>query len=223
MRIVIADDAVLIREGIAGLLTRLGHEIVATAVDAVEMKTVIDKLADNLPDILISDVRMPPNMTDDGLHAVMELRERYPNLAVMVLSQFLAPVYATELMATKTGAGVGYLLKDRVSRVQDFVNSLQVVAQGGLVIDPEIAATMVTSRKSVLHQLTEREREVLEYMAQGLSNSEIEKKMFLSKAAVARYVAAVFGKFGLEPTEENRRVKVVLAYLSENPLNFPKL
>ena len=260
MKLFLADDAALIREGLGGILERAGHEIVGYANDAQEcavrvralMSTGSDALdhapdastpATNIPatntpntntpreseqystpiDVLITDVRMPPNMTDDGLRAAVQLRREFPRLSVMILSQYVAPTYASTLFdaASAAGAalpfpqgGLGYLLKDRVARVADFMRSLSIVASGGVVVDPEVASGLVRSKTNVLAALTAREREVLELMAQGLSNAEISAALFLPGAAVAKHVTNVFSKLGLQPGEDNRRVRAVLAYLT---------
>lgn len=215
MRIVIADDSALLREGVAGLLERRGHEIVGQAGSAEEMSQLIDELAERggLPDILITDVRMPPGMADDGLKAAVALRARHPRLAVLVLSQFVAPTYAVELFHDSAG-GTGYLLKDRVSEVTDFLRSLDMVAGGGTVIDPSVASALMSAGRGGLAELTPREREVLELMSRGMSNREIAAELVLSGAAVAKHVSNIFMKLRLNPEEENRRVKAILEYLS---------
>lgn len=221
MRIAIADDSALLREGIAGLLERRGHQVVGTATNATEAIAMVeafaaDSDASGLPDVFVTDVRMPPRMADDGLRAAVELRGRHKGLSIMVLSQYVAPDYAKELMTgdrTVTG-GTGYLLKDRISQVADFLGSLEVVASGGMVIDPEVAAALMQSGRSGLAELTVREREVLELMARGLSNTEIAADLVLSGAAVAKHVSNIFAKLRLDPGEENRRVKAILEYLT---------
>lgn len=245
MKIFLADDAALIREGLAGILDRSGHEVVGTAATAPKMlervrELLMDPQSSGI-DVLITDVRMPPTFTDDGLRAAVELREEFPELSVLVLSQYVAPSYASVLFApegqavpgfggfgaltpvggdsirskvsNKTG-GLGYLLKDRISDVADFMRSLGIIATGGIVIDPEVAAGLIRGKGSSLDALTAREREVLELMAQGMSNSQIADYLFLSHAAVSKHVANVFLKLGLHPGEENRRVRAVLTYLT---------
>ena len=236
MKIFLADDAALIREGLAGILERVGHEIIGHAEDAQELETRVREILanDGEIDMLITDVRMPPTMSDDGLRAAVALRRDYPSLGVMILSQYVAPAYASALFDAGSGAGtgfggagglgaqlpsanqggLGYLLKDRISRVADFVRSLGIVAAGGIVVDPEVAAGLVRSKSSVLSQLTARELEVLELMAQGKSNAEIGSELYLSGAAVSKHVANVFLKLGLPPGEDNRRVRAVLTYLT---------
>lgn len=214
MKIVLADDSALLREGVAGLLERRGHEIVGQAATA---PSLIELVATGpLPDIVVTDVRMPPNRADDGLKAAVSLRREFPSLAVMVLSQYVAPAYAVELFDVDT-AGTGYLLKDRVSEVADFLSSLEVVAQGGTVIDPTVAKALMASGRSGLAELTPREREVLELMSQGKSNKEIASALVLSAAAVAKHVSNIFLKLRLDPKEDNRRVKAILEYLAARP------
>lgn len=215
MKIVIADDSALLREGLIGLVQRQGHEVLAQASDAPGMVTRVGQLIRDgiMPDVVLTDVRMPPRMETDGLDAAIKLRALYPGLAIMILSQYVAPVYAARLLE-QAGGGFGYLLKDRVSRVADFLSSLAVVAAGGVVIDPEVAAQLASARSGPLNTLTEREREVLALMAEGLSNTQIAKALSISGGAVAKYVAAVFQKLGLPVGEDNRRVRAVLAYLT---------
>ncbi|MER0087766.1 response regulator transcription factor [Corynebacterium sp. KPL3927] len=213
LRIVIADDSAILREGLAGLLERRGHEVLGRAGTAVELEGVIGKLSAQLPDVVITDVRMPPKMGDDGLKAAVALRRAYPGLPVMVLSQYVAPAYAVALFDSPD-AGTGYLLKDRVSEVRDFLASLEVVAQGGTVIDPTVAQALMRSGRSGLGELSPREREVLELMSRGKSNKDIAAELVLSGAAVAKHVSNIFTKLRLDPSEDNRRVKAILQYLS---------
>ncbi|MDK8506035.1 MAG: response regulator transcription factor [Corynebacterium amycolatum] len=231
MKIVIADDSALLREGVAGLVEKRGHEVIAMVDTAHGLVADIDDRFDDtgeLPDLVITDVRMPPKMSDDGLRAAVELRERYPQLNVMVLSQYVAPAYARELFSSSgaggsagvgssgssSSGGTGYLLKDRVGQVLDFLGSLEVVAGGGVVIDPDVATALMQSGKSGLASLTAREREVLELMARGKSNKQIADDLVLSGAAVAKHVSNIFMKLHLEPGEENRRVRAVLEFLT---------
>lgn len=214
LSIVVADDSALLREGIAGLLERRGHKITGQAASAPEL---IEVVKTQVPDVVITDVRMPPSMSDDGLQAAVTLREAYPDLAVMVVSQYVAPVYASELFADATG-GTGYLLKDRISEVASFLDSLAIVASGGTVIDPTVASALMSTSRSGLATLTPREQEVLELMSQGLSNKDIAAKLVLSSAAVAKHVSNIFMKLGLDASEDNRRVKAILEYLSSQNL-----
>lgn len=219
--IVLADDAVLLREGLAGLLQRQGFTVVAQTARADDLELRVDQLAaaHQLPDLVVTDVRMPPSMTTDGLQAAINLKTRYPQLAVLVLSQYVAPSYAQQLFSLPAGpqaGGSGYLLKDRVGQVADFLASLRVVAGGGMVIDPTVASAMMQASRSGLGELTAREFEVLELMARGLSNTQIAEKLFLSGAAVAKHVSNIFAKLHLEPGEENRRVRAILAFLAND-------
>ena len=224
MRILLADDAVLLREGLAGLLTAAGHEP---------------------PDAVVTDVRMPPTRTDDGLRAAIDLRASHPGLPVVVLSAYVAGPYLGELLEGDDGS-VGYLLKERVGRVSDFLRSLDVVVSGGVVIDPEVLAHLMTAGAGTAHstagagtahstagsdeatdhpagreerdgpqlgRLTPREAEVITLMAEGLSNRQIAERLVLSDGAVAKHVANVFLKLDLLPGEENRRVRAVLTWL----------
>lgn len=218
--LVLADDSALLREGLAGLLERQGFRVLAQEADADALLARVGALgaAGELPDAVVTDVRMPPTMTTDGLQAALTLKERHPRLAVLVLSQYVSPAYAQELFALDTppgGGGAGYLLKDRVSQVADFLGSLRVVVGGGVVVDPQVARAMMRTSRSGLGDLTPREREVLELMARGLSNGQIAAGMHVSGAAVAKHVAAIFTKLGLDPSAENRRVRAILAYLGE--------
>lgn len=223
MKLIIADDSTLLREGLVSLLERHGHEVVAQAADAPGLVTALeDSIRDgSAPDVVITDVRMPPGMADDGLAAALRIRGEHPDIGILVLSQYVATAYAADLFGgrgvptsvTATG-GLGYLLKDRVSRVADFLKSLSLVADGGVVIDPEVATQLIHSRRSILDRLSARELEVLELMSQGLSNQEISEKLFLSASAVSKHVANVFTKLDLAPGQDNRRVRAVLTYLT---------
>ncbi|WP_291455470.1 response regulator transcription factor [Actinomyces sp. oral taxon 448] len=218
--LVLADDSALLREGLAGLLERQGYDVVARESDAhalVDRVELMDARA-CLPDAVIADVRMPPTMRNDGLEAALTIRRRHPAVAIMVLSQYVSAAYARRLFSADAPAdagGTGYLLKDRVSEVADFLGSLRVILSGGMVTDPEVARAMVRSSRSGLANLTPRELEVLELMARGLSNSQIAVRMVVSGAAVAKHVSAIFLKLGLDPSEENRRVRAILAFLGD--------
>ena len=296
MRILLADDATLLREGLAGLLTTAGHEVVAQVADADTLRAEVERLAaaGELPDVVVTDVRMPPTGTDDGLRAAIDLRRAHPGLPVVVLSAYVAGPYVQDLLeetespAPPTGPGgggaVGYLLKERVGRVADFLHSLDVVVGGGVVIDPEVVSHLMKAARAAgtgheaatgtrtgqaagasgatteptpgasagapvstaitppgpwgpvpartgspltppggiasappggagLDRLTRREQEVLELMAQGLSNAQIAERLVLSDGAVAKHVANIFRGLDLQPGEENRRVRAVLAWL----------
>ena len=294
MRILLADDATLLREGLAGLLTTAGHEVVAQVADADTLRAEVERLAaaGQLPDVVVTDVRMPPTGTDDGLRAAIDLRRAHPGLPVVVLSAYVAGPYVQDLLeetespTSPTGGGgaVGYLLKERVGRVADFLHSLDVVVGGGVVIDPEVVSHLMKAARAAatgheaapatwtgqaagvagamteqtpgaasgapmsaaatppgpwvpvpvrvgspptppggiasaapgrtgLDRLTRREQEVLELMAQGLSNAQIAERLVLSDGAVAKHVANIFRGLDLQPGEENRRVRAVLAWL----------
>jgi len=281
MRILLADDAALLREGLAGLLTTAGHKVVAQVADADALRTEVERLAaaGELPDIVVTDVRMPPTGTDDGLRAAIDLRRTHPGLPVVVLSAYVAGPYVQDLLeetesspspASPAGSGgsggaVGYLLKERVGRVADFLHSLDVVVGGGVVIDPEVVSHLMKAARAAgsraggaaettagpaavaptapsgfqtpapigavspstpsggiasaapggagLDRLTRREQEVLELMAQGLSNAQIAERLVVSDGAVAKHVANIFRGLDLQPGEENRRVRAVLAWL----------
>ncbi len=218
--LVLADDAALLREGLAGLLERQGFRVVAQEASADALLSRMDALAqaEELPDAVITDVRMPPTMTTDGLAAALTLRERFPQVAVLVLSQYVAPAHAQALFAhdTPPGAGgAGYLLKDRISDVTDFLGHLRTVLAGGVVIDPEVARSMMRATKSGLGSLSPRELEVLELMARGLSNAQIAAELYVTGAAVAKHVSSIFLKLHLDPSEDNRRVRAILTFLGD--------
>ncbi|MFB7127295.1 DNA-binding response regulator [Kitasatospora xanthocidica] len=217
-RVVIAEDSVLLREGLTRLLTDRGLEVVAGVGDGDALVKTIHDLAaaDALPDVVVSDVRMPPNHTDEGLRACVELRARYPQLGVLVLSQFVEERYASELLAGST-RGVGYLLKDRVAEVREFADAVVRVAEGGTALDPEVVQQLLSrSRKGdVLANLTPREREVLGLMAEGRTNAAVAKQLVVSDGAVEKHVSNIFLKLGLaQSAEDHRRVLAVLTYLN---------
>ena len=215
MRLLLAEDSALLREALTALLERLGHTIVATAETAPELLTAFRRLTDAgaPPDLVLTDVRMPPGNSDDGLLAALDIRAAHPGQPVMVLSQYIADTYARELL-TVPGGATGYLLKDRVNRVRDFATALETVAAGGTVIDPDVVQHLLAgSRPGPLDRLTAREREVLALMADGRSNAEIAKDLTLTDAAVSKHIGNVFAKLDLGPIEENRRVRAVLTYL----------
>ncbi|MGV9301937.1 response regulator [Nonomuraea sp. NPDC004354] len=215
MRVVIAEDAVLLREGLAGLLERFGHAVVAAVGDAAALVAAVKE---HRPDIAVVDVRMPPGFTDEGLRAALELRTAQPDLAVLVLSQYVEQTYAAELLASGRGAGVGYLLKERIGDVEEFVDALVRVAGGGTVVDPEVVRQLLSRRRDPLERLTPREREVLGLIAEGRANASIARALFVTDAAVAKHIAAIFAKLDLPPTADgHRRVLAVLAYLQAAP------
>jgi DNA-binding NarL/FixJ family response regulator len=211
LRIVVADDSALLREGIAALLEDAGHEVVGRSGTADDLRVKVRSLD---PDIAIVDVRMPPGNADDGLVAAVEIRGSHPGVAVLVLSQHLEPAYMLELVGDNA-SGVGYLLKDRVRDVAEFISSVERVASGGTAFDPEVVKSLVGGhRRSALEELTDRERSVLALVAEGRSNRAIAKQLYLSSRAVERYVQAIFLKLGLSDSEDdNRRVLAVLALL----------
>jgi DNA-binding NarL/FixJ family response regulator len=211
LRVVVAEDDALLREGIASLLRDAGHEVVGRAADA---GTLLLKVRSYTPDVAIVDVRMPPGRGDDGLLAAAEIRRSYPTVSVLVLSQHLEPAYMLELVGDNA-AGVGYLLKDRVRDVAEFVDAVERVAAGGTAFDPGVVSSLVAGRRrSTLDELNDRERTVLSLIAEGRSNRAIAKQLFLSPRAIERDVQAIFQKLGLVETEDdNRRVLAVLALL----------
>ena len=212
MRIVIAEDSVLLRAGLERLLADEGLDVVATAGDGVELLQVVGA---HHPDLAIVDVRMPPTFTDEGLRAAHEARIAQPGLAVLVLSQYVEDTYARELFAGDA-SGLGYLLKDRVADVREFVEAVQRVGAGGTALDPDVVAQLLGrhSRDTAFNGLTPREREVLGLMAEGRSNRAIAEKLVISAGAVEKHIGNVFAKLGLEPDDgDHRRVLAVLQYL----------
>lgn len=214
MRVVIADDMMLIRSGLARLLTEAGVDVVGEAADA---ETLLRLVALERPDVAVVDIRMPPTRTDDGIRAAVEIRARTPGVGIVVFSQYIESAWASRLLADGA-SGIGYLLKERVARTSEFVDALYRVADGGTALDPEIVTRLMRGgRRSRVDALTPREREVLELVAQGHSNRSVAALLTVSERAVEKHVAAVFTKFGLRATDgDNRRVKAVLAYLAEN-------
>ncbi|GAA4861519.1 response regulator transcription factor [Kitasatospora terrestris] len=217
LRVVIAEDSVLLREGLTRLLTDRGMEVVAGVGDGEALLKTVDELAaaDALPDVVVADVRMPPTHTDEGVRACVALRARYPLLGVLVLSQYVEERYAGELLAGST-RGVGYLLKDRVAEVREFADAVVRVAGGGTVLDPEVVQQLLSRSRQgdSLAGLTPREREVLGLMAEGRSNAAIAKQLVVSDGAVEKHVSNIFQKFGLgQSTDDHRRVLAVLTYL----------
>jgi DNA-binding NarL/FixJ family response regulator len=210
MRIVIAEDSVLLREGLSRLLVDAGHDVVAATADAETFLRAVDA---QRPDVVVVDVRMPPTFTDEGLRAALVVRQQWPAVGVLVLSQYVEERYATELLTDRAG-GVGYLLKDRVADVGDFIDALRRVGEGGSVLDPEVVAQLLARSRNPLATLTPREREVLGLMAEGRSNAAIAAALSIGTAAVEKYINSIFGKLSLSPTDsDHRRVLAVLRYL----------
>jgi DNA-binding NarL/FixJ family response regulator len=213
VRAVIADDELLLREGVARLLEDAGIEVVARAADATDL---LRKVNAHKPDVAIVDVRMPPDLTDDGLRAALEIRREHPRVGVLVLSQHLVERYAAELVGTDAG-GVGYLLKHRVADLDYFIGAVRKVAEGGTALDPEVVARMLGRRRRVdpLDTLTPREREVLALMAEGRSNAAIGERLFISEQAVVKHAAHIYAELGLAASaDDHRRVLAVVQYLS---------
>ena len=212
MRIVIAEDAVLLRAGLQRLLDEAGHEVVATVGDGLALVAAVDR---HNPDLTIVDVRMPPTFTDEGLRAAIELRARHPDVCVLVLSQYVEERYAADLLAANS-EGVGYLLKDRVADVGEFLDTVARVGAGGVAIDPEVVGQLLGRRRRTdpLSRLTAREREVLALMAEGHNNAAIAKELLVTDGAVEKHISNVFAKLGLiDGDSHNRRVLAVLTYL----------
>jgi DNA-binding NarL/FixJ family response regulator len=211
VRVVIAEDNVLLSTGLELLLTRVGFQIAAIAEDAAGFLTAV---REHRPDVTIVDVRLPPSFRDEGIRAALQARREHPGLPVLVLSQYVEQQYAAELLST-TGGGVGYLLKDRVSRVDEFVDALRRVAAGGTAMDPEVIAQLVQRAGDPIAALTPREREVLALMAQGHDNNTIAHQLVITDNAVHKHIGNIFAKLGLAVTDSgHRRVLAVLTYLN---------
>ena len=212
MRVVIAEDSVLLREGLTRILAEYGDEVVAALGDAEQLLAAVEQ---HSPDIVLLDVRMPPTHTDEGLRAAVRLRSVRPATPVLVLSQYVEERYATELLAGST-VGVGYLLKERVADVGEFIGAVHRVANGGTALDPEVVAQLLTRSRRTDHlaALTPREREVLSLMAEGRSNSAIALQLTVSDGAIEKHISSIFSKLGLQPSDaEHRRVLAVLSFL----------
>jgi DNA-binding NarL/FixJ family response regulator len=212
LHVLIAEDSVLLRDGLVRMLNDHGHEVVAAVQDAAELMTLVQR---ERPDIAILDVRMPPTHTDEGIRAALELRSRWPELAVLVLSQYVEENYASELLSGDLG-GVAYVLKDRVTNVGEFIDTIDRVAAGGTVIDPEAVAQLLarTRQREPLSDLSPRERQVLELMAEGRSNGAIASTLVITQRAVEKHVKSIFQKLRLPPADtDHRRVLAVLRFL----------
>ena len=217
MRVVLAEDSVLLREGLVRLLEETGAEVCAAVGDGTSLLAAV---AEYVPELLITDVRMPPSHRDEGLKAALEVRARFPSVAVLVLSQYVELSYASELLAgASSGAGLGYLLKDRVARFADFTDAIERVSGGSTVIDPEVISALLANRGAadLLHTLSPRESQVLDLMAQGLTNSGIAKALVVSSGAVEKHVSAIFSKLGLrQSADDHRRVLAVISFLQRS-------
>ena len=214
MRVVIADDAVLLREGVARILEEAGFEVVGQAGNADELML---KVRSYDPNVAVVDIRMPPTHTDEGLRAAQEIREKHPGVGVLVLSQYVEAAYAMELLS-ESAEGVGYLLKVRVSDVKEFADAVRRVGDGGSALDPTIVSQLVGRRRGddPIDQLTPREREVLGLMAEGFSNAAVAERLVVTERAVEKHVTSIFGKLRLPAaSEDHRRVLAVLAYLHQ--------
>ncbi|MEU4226422.1 response regulator transcription factor [Nonomuraea sp. NPDC026600] len=212
MRLILADDAVLLREGLIRLLEDAGHEVVAATGDA---ESLLAAVAEHQPEIAVVDVRMPPTHSNEGLRAALEIRERWPSVGVLVLSQYVEKTYAAKLLSGVT-EGMGYLLKDRVSEVADFLGSLERIREGGTVIDPEVVKQLLarTTHVDPLRTLSERESQVLRQLAQGYTNAAISTNLHISLSTVEKHVNAIFDKLGLPVTPTySRRVLAILRHL----------
>ena len=212
MRVIVAEDSTLLREGLMRLLVDEGHDVIASVGDADALLVAVEL---DRPDIVVTDVRMPPGHSDEGLRAALTIRSRWPEVAVLVLSQYVENRYAAELISG-SGGKVGYLLKDRVAQVDEFLDALDRVAGGGTAFDPDLVRQLLsrTTRSNPLERLTPRERDVLELMAQGLTNARIAADLYISVSSVEKHINAVFDKLGLaNSTGMSRRVMAVVAFL----------
>ena len=211
LSIVLAEDSVLLREGVIGILNAAGHRVLAAVGDG---PALIAAVAEHEPDLVITDVRMPPGHSDEGLRAAADLRADRPGLGILVLSQYIADAYLPSLLAAPGPGGIGYLLKDRVGHVREFLDALERIAAGGTVIDPEVVRQLLSRRRqdAPLEALSPREREVLAFMAEGRTNGGIAAAMFVSEATVRKHVGSIFAKLDLDHAAD-RRVLAVLTYL----------
>lgn len=210
LRVVVADDSVLLREGLVRVLVEAGHEVVGSFPDADSLLASVAELA---PDLAVLDVRMPPTFRDEGVRAAIRLRSLLPDTGILLLSQYVEVAYAQELLGSGSG-GVGYLLKDRVASLEELVDALDRIAEGGTVLDPEVVAQLIGRRHDPLATLTPREREVLQLMAEGRTNTAIAEALFIGVGAVEKNVTSIFAKLALEDSgTDHRRVLAVLAWL----------
>jgi DNA-binding NarL/FixJ family response regulator len=211
---VIAEDSVLLRAGLVKVLEAVGYQVLAAVDDAEQLLTAV---GEHRPDVVVTDVRMPPGFTDEGVRAALLIRRQWPDVALLLLSQYVEERYAADLLTGNT-RGIGYLLKERVGNVDDFLDALERVAGGGTALDPEVVSQLLLRRQTgPLDQLTPREREVLGLMAEGRSNAAIAQTLFVSESAVAKHINSIFTKLDLAPTEgEHRRVMAVLRFLEES-------
>ncbi|MCI9889420.1 response regulator transcription factor [Micrococcales bacterium 31B] len=219
MRVVLAEDSALLREGLVRLLEEAGHEICAAVCDADALTRAVHEVS---PDLVITDVRMPPNHRDEGLRAAVQIRNTHPQIGVLVLSQYVEPLYTAELMAgAANGGGVGYVLKDRITRFEDLVDAVSRVLAGEFVIDPTVISAMLSVRGAhdPIGNLSPRETEVLRLMAEGRSNAAIAQELFISQGAVEKHISSLFAKFNLPQTpEDHHRLLAVLRYLHLRPV-----
>nr|WP_308301739.1 response regulator transcription factor [Frankia umida] len=212
LRILIAEDSVLVREGLLRVLDRFGHQVVATLPDA---EGFIEAIAEHQPDLLITDVRLPPSFGEEGLRAAAAVRRQYPAMPILIVSQYIKRIYASELMAFGDGVGIGYLLKERIGDLAAFAEALQTVVDGGTVFDPEVVREILRHDRDPIRRLSAREREVLALIAEGRSNAATARALSVSEAAVGKHVGAILAKLNLPPDEgSHRRVLAVRAYLN---------
>lgn len=211
LRVVLAEDAALLREGLVAILEDAGHEVVAAVGNADALVSYVEQVT---PDLVLTDIRMPPDHSDEGLRAAVAIRAAHPDMAIMLLSAYVADAYVAELLESAPGGGLGYLLKDRVGHVREFLESLDRVVAGETVVDPEVVRQLLRRRRSdgPLAALTQRERDVLALMAEGRTNGSIAQQLVVSEAAVRKHVGNIFAKLPLDPAFD-RRVSAVLAYL----------